>query len=69
MKISAGDQFLRKYYDCKPFPNYIAGTWVAGSDAAPNINPSDLNDTIGHYARGQCQPDRSSDRSCGYRVS
>ena len=27
-----------------PFPNYIAGTWVAGNDAAPNINPSDLND-------------------------
>ena len=34
-----------------PFPNYIAGTWTAGSDAAPNINPSDLNDTIGHYAQ------------------
>ena len=33
------------------FPNYIAGTWAAGSDAAPNINPSDLNDTIGHYAQ------------------
>lgn len=34
----------------QPFPNYIAGTWVAGCDTAPNINPSDLNDTIGHYA-------------------
>jgi aldehyde dehydrogenase (NAD+) len=34
-----------------PFSNYIAGTWTAGSDAAPNINPSDLNDTIGHYAQ------------------
>ena len=34
-----------------PFPNYIAGTWVAGNDAAPNINPSDLNDIIGDYAR------------------
>ena len=34
----------------QPFPNYIAGTWVAGCDSAPNINPSDLNDTIGHYA-------------------
>ena len=33
------------------FPNYIAGTWAAGSDAAPNINPSDLNDTIGDYAQ------------------
>ena len=34
-----------------PFPNYIAGTWTAGRDAAPNINPSDLSDTIGEYAR------------------
>ena len=33
------------------FPNYIAGTWAAGDDAAANINPSDLNDTIGEYAR------------------
>ena len=34
-----------------PFPNYIAGTWAASSDTAPNINPSDLNDTIGQYAQ------------------
>jgi len=33
------------------FPNYIAGTWKAGGDAAANINPSDLNDTVGHYAQ------------------
>ncbi|MEP2031449.1 MAG: aldehyde dehydrogenase family protein [Paracoccaceae bacterium] len=33
------------------FPNYIAGTWAAGNDAAPNTKPSDLNDTIGHYAQ------------------
>jgi acyl-CoA reductase-like NAD-dependent aldehyde dehydrogenase len=39
-----------------PFPNYIAGTWTAGRDAAPNINPSDLSDTIGDYARASaCQ--------------
>ncbi len=34
-----------------PFPNFIAGAWVAGHDAASNINPSDLNDTIGQYAQ------------------
>ena len=34
-----------------PFPNYIAGAWAAGSDAALNINPSDLNDAIGYYAQ------------------
>lgn len=33
------------------FPNHIAGTWAAGSCAAANINPSDLNDTIGDYAQ------------------
>ena len=34
------------------FRNFIAGEWVAGSDAAPNINPSNLDDVIGTYARG-----------------
>ena len=33
------------------FPNYIAGSWVTSSEAKPNINPSDLNDTIGDYAQ------------------
>ncbi len=33
------------------FPNYIAGTWASGRNASLNINPSDLNDTIGHYAQ------------------
>lgn len=37
------------------FPNFIAGTWAAGNDAAPNINPSDLNDTIGHYAQASAK--------------
>jgi alpha-ketoglutaric semialdehyde dehydrogenase len=31
--------------------NYISGEWVSGSDASKNINPSDLGDTIGEYAR------------------
>lgn len=31
--------------------NLIDGEWVDG-DAAPNINPSDINDTIAEYARG-----------------
>ncbi|MDJ1158651.1 aldehyde dehydrogenase family protein [Chelatococcus sp. SYSU_G07232] len=31
--------------------NYIAGEWVAGTDAAANINPSNTNDVVGHYAR------------------
>ncbi|MDC1411065.1 aldehyde dehydrogenase family protein, partial [Amylibacter sp.] len=33
------------------FPNFIAGSWVTNSDAKANINPSNLNDTIGHYAQ------------------
>ena len=31
--------------------NLIAGSWVEGSDAVDNINPSDLNDVIDSYAR------------------
>ena len=31
--------------------NFIAGDWVTGADTARNINPSDLSDVIGEYAR------------------
>jgi acyl-CoA reductase-like NAD-dependent aldehyde dehydrogenase len=31
--------------------NFIGGDWVAGADTARNINPSDLSDVIGEYAR------------------
>ena len=31
--------------------NYIAGDWVAGNDVSKNINPSDLSDVVGEYAR------------------
>ncbi len=34
-----------------PNHNYIAGEWVAGASEIANINPSDLSDTIGHYAQ------------------
>ncbi|HZP19491.1 MAG TPA: aldehyde dehydrogenase family protein [Bauldia sp.] len=30
--------------------NYIAGEWVGG-EAAPNINPSNTDEIVGHYAR------------------
>ena len=30
--------------------NYIAGAWTTGSDASPNINPSDISDIISEYA-------------------
>jgi acyl-CoA reductase-like NAD-dependent aldehyde dehydrogenase len=33
--------------------NYIGGTWVPAVAAAPNINPSNLNDVIADYARAQ----------------
>ncbi len=32
--------------------NFIAGEWLAGPEAAPNINPSDTEDVIGVYAKG-----------------
>jgi len=34
--------------------NYIAGEWREG-EAAPNINPSDTNEVIGHYARATAE--------------
>jgi len=33
------------------YRNFIAGDWVAGAETAKNINPSDLSDVIGEYAR------------------
>jgi acyl-CoA reductase-like NAD-dependent aldehyde dehydrogenase len=31
--------------------NLIAGDWVVGTDASPNINPSDTRDVVGLYAQ------------------
>jgi aldehyde dehydrogenase (NAD+) len=32
--------------------NYIAGEWVQGADVNNNINPSDISDCVGEFARG-----------------
>ena len=32
--------------------NFIGGEWVKGPDAATNLNPSDLDNGVGEYARG-----------------
>ena len=32
--------------------NFIAGEWVEAHEAAPNLNPSNIADTLGDYARG-----------------
>ncbi len=34
------------------YKNYIGGEWIGGTDYAPNVNPSDINDVIGEYAQG-----------------
>ncbi len=31
--------------------NFIGGEWLAGASEIANVNPSDLTDTIGHYAQ------------------
>jgi acyl-CoA reductase-like NAD-dependent aldehyde dehydrogenase len=31
--------------------NFIAGSWIDGTEAADNINPSDTGDIVGRYAR------------------
>lgn len=33
-----------------PYKNFVNGEWIAGHATAVNINPSDLDDTIGEYA-------------------
>ena len=35
--------------------NYINGEWVAGSRAAPDINPSNIADVIGEYAQASAE--------------
>ena len=35
--------------------NYIAGQWLAAGNAAPNRNPSDTDEIIGHYAQGNAR--------------
>ncbi|RYD82604.1 MAG: aldehyde dehydrogenase family protein, partial [Sphingomonadales bacterium] len=37
------------------FANFIAGEWIEGASATPNINPSDTNDVIGDYASASLQ--------------
>ncbi|MBD0864943.1 MAG: aldehyde dehydrogenase family protein [Rhodobacteraceae bacterium] len=32
--------------------NLIGGAWVGGNEAAPNVNPSNTDDVIGEYTRG-----------------
>ena len=34
------------------FNNYIAGQWIDSPSYVDNINPSDIHDIIGSYARG-----------------
>jgi aldehyde dehydrogenase (NAD+) len=31
--------------------NYIAGSWVGGSEASPDINPSNTTGVVGEFAR------------------
>ncbi len=40
--------------------NYIAGEWVAGVDAAENINPSDTRDVVGVFARADAAQAREA---------
>lgn len=37
--------------DVKRFDNFIGGQWVAGAEYSININPSELSDVIGEYAK------------------
>jgi aldehyde dehydrogenase (NAD+) len=39
----------------KIFDNFIAGSWAPGTEMKQNINPSNLADVVGKYARGSAQ--------------
>ncbi|WP_407666614.1 aldehyde dehydrogenase family protein [Microvirga roseola] len=40
--------------------NYIGGEWIAASEAAPDINPSNTNDVVGEFARaGKAEAERA----------
>lgn len=39
----------------KSFPNHIDGQWVDGQSTAPNVNPSNLDDVIGHFAQADAE--------------
>jgi delta 1-pyrroline-5-carboxylate dehydrogenase len=32
-------------------PNYINGAWASAAEPVPNINPSNVSDVVGEYAR------------------
>jgi len=34
-------------------PNYINGTWTEPAEPAPDINPSNVSDVVGEYARAR----------------
>jgi acyl-CoA reductase-like NAD-dependent aldehyde dehydrogenase len=44
-------QVLQRKATTMSKPNLIAGEWVRGDDAVPDVNPSDLGDIIGEYDR------------------
>jgi hypothetical protein len=50
------------------FKNFIGGEWVDGNDSAPNVNPSDTSDVIGHFARASGS-DTESNRVCTLSLS
>ena len=42
------------------YRNYIAGEWREGATAVANVNPSDLDDVIGHYAMAGAEQAREA---------
>ena len=42
------------------YKNLIAGEWIDGASASPNINPSDTRDLVGEYAQADADQARSA---------
>ncbi|PZP70912.1 MAG: aldehyde dehydrogenase family protein, partial [Delftia acidovorans] len=41
------------------FQNLVGGAWV-GNEASKNVNPSDINDVVGEFARGSAEDTRDA---------
>ena len=44
----------------KVHQNYINGQWVDGYDVINNVNPSDISDTVGQYAKANADYDAAA---------
>ena len=56
------DDLIKTTMSSNMHKNFIAGEWIEGSSATPDINPSDTQDVVGDYAQADtAQAERAID--------